>query len=197
MRLPTQTAKFRSNKRKYVSSAIKQKSIIQKLTRKNVIYNEVKLKLQELCDIPIVWKETVGLILIVRMKNKIFPKAFFPGKKTKMMRFDDLFMKIDDLHPSDFSERGLWHCILCSNRHWPRCLSQEISSFSARGLAVPILWQTNHTSVALILEAQTLPRNMTIFHLITLHILFQWNLDKTFKNFIDNFTVANIDASCI
>ena len=50
---------------------------------------------------------------------------------------------------------------------------REISSFSARGLAVPILWQTNHTSVALILEAQTLPRNMTIFHLITLHILFQ------------------------
>ena len=37
----------------------------------------MKLKLHELCDIPIVWKETVGLRLTVRIKNKIFPKAFF------------------------------------------------------------------------------------------------------------------------
>ena len=31
---------------------------------------------------------------------------------------------------------------------------------------------------------------MTIFHLITPHILFDLNLDETFKNFIGNFTVA-------
>ena len=28
------------------------------------------------------------------------------------------------------------------------------------------------------------------FDLITPHILFPWNLDKTFENFIGNFTVA-------
>ena len=31
---------------------------------------------------------------------------------------------------------------------------------------------------------------MTIFHLITPHILFDLNLDETFKKFIGNFTVA-------
>ena len=34
-------------------------------------------------------------------------------------------------------------------------------------------------------------RNMAIFHLITPCILFKYNLDKTFKNFTADFTVAN------
>ena len=59
-------------------------------------------------------------------------------------------MKMDDLHQSDFrdlSQKGTLICILFSNGHLLGCLFEVIYSFLAKGLAVPILWQTNPTSV--------------------------------------------------
>ena len=69
-----------------------------------------------------------------------------------MRRFVDLFMTMDDLHLSDFGEMRLE-----SKEDFDIAYSAvmgiglqylfEIYSFLARGLAVPILWQTNHISV--------------------------------------------------
>ena len=59
-------------------------------------------------------------------------------------------MTMDDLHLSDFREmrlksKGDLH--IAHNGHWLGCLFEEIYSFLARGLAVPILRQKNHISV--------------------------------------------------
>ena len=59
-------------------------------------------------------KKQKGSYLTVRIKNKIFPKAFLSWKQDQMRsdwtnveRFVDLFIKMDDLHQSDFREMRL------------------------------------------------------------------------------------------
>ena len=85
-------------------------------------------------------------------KKNIFPKAFFSWEKdlmrsdwTNVERFVDLFMKMNDLHLSDFREmriksKGDFYIAYSA-------VMREIYSFLARGLAVPILRQTHHISV--------------------------------------------------
>ena len=59
-------------------------------------------------------KKQKGSYLTVRIKNKMFPKAFLSWKQDQMRsdwtnveRFVDLFIKMDDLHQSDFREMRL------------------------------------------------------------------------------------------
>ena len=57
---------------------------------------------------------------------------------------------MDDLHQSDFREMRLKSkgtFTLHILQLWALALAREIYSFLARGLAVPILWQTHHISV--------------------------------------------------
>ena len=57
---------------------------------------------------------------------------------------------MDDSHPSDFREmrlisKGNFDIAYSAVKgHQLGCLFEEIYSFLTRGLAVPILWQTNH-----------------------------------------------------
>ena len=64
-----------------------------------------------------------------------------------MERFVDLFMKMDDLHLSDFREMRLKSKGDFDIAYSEVMGIEEIYSFQARGLAVPILKQTNHLSV--------------------------------------------------
>ena len=73
---------------------------------------------------------------------------------------------------------------------------REIYSFLARGLAVPILWQTHHISVTQeIFIALTGSSNALKEHdnISPDHSLYSFPIKfgQTFKNFIGNFTVAN------
>ena len=105
-------------------------------------------------------KETEGFIFNSEDKNKMFLKAFFSWEQdlirsdwTNVERFVDLFMKMDDLHLSDFREMRLK-----SKGDFDIAYSAvmgidfdaylgKIYSFLARGLAVPILRQTHDISV--------------------------------------------------
>ena len=105
-------------------------------------------------------KETEGLIFNSEDKDKIFPKAFFSWEQdlirsdwTNVERFVDLFMKMDDLHLSDFREMRLkskWDFDIVYSAVMGidfNAYLGEIYSFLARGLAVPILRQTHDISV--------------------------------------------------
>ena len=86
---------------------------------------------------------------------------------------------LDDLHLSDFREMRLK-----SKGDFDIAFSEvmgikEIYSFQARGLAVPILKQTNHIIIShlrhfiALTGSSALLRNMTTFHLIAPYIRFQ------------------------
>ena len=106
-------------------------------------------------------KETEGPIFNSEDKKQNISKSLiFPGNRTKWGQIKLMWRgflislwkwMIYIYHIFKRNEtsvkRGLWQCIFCSNEHWLQCLSGEIYSFLARGLAVPILRQTNHISV--------------------------------------------------
>ena len=69
-----------------------------------------------------------------------------------MERFVDLFMKMDDLHLTDFREmrlksKGDFDMAYSAGGIDFDAYLREIYSFLARGLAVPILRQTHNISV--------------------------------------------------
>ena len=116
-----------------------------------------------------------------------------------MERFVDLFMKMNDLHLSDFREmrmksKGDFYIAYSAVMGiGVDAYLREIYSFLARGLAfkADTSYISHLRNFIALTGSSALSRDMTIFQLITPFILFQLNLDKTFKNFIGNFTVAN------
>ena len=74
---PHKQHNFAANKQKYVFGAIKGKEHNSETKKGKCYFLWGKAQIKRVMWHSDVGKETVGLILTVRMKNKIFPKAFF------------------------------------------------------------------------------------------------------------------------
>ena len=136
-------------------------------------------------------KKQKGSYLTVRIKNKIFPKAFLSWKQDQMRsdwtnveRFVDLFIKMDDLRLSDFREMRLKSKVeidiaysAVMGNDFDAYLG-ETYSFLATGLAASIFkadgWYISHLrNFTALTGSSALLRNTTILQLITPYILFQ------------------------
>ena len=101
---------------------------------------------------------------------------------------------MDDLHLSDFREDFDIACSAVMGISFNAYMKKFIFSgqgFGCANFKAGVSYISHFRNFIALTGNSALLRNMTILNLITPFILFQENLDKTFKNFIGNFIVAN------